>query len=91
MIRVTFYAMSYKLRVTFISRVTFYTISYKLRVTCILRASSYTTSYKSRVTCILRVRYYVKSYELNALYDLNLTSSMSYSRAPTKRGGVGIQ
>ena len=74
MIRVTFYAMSYKLRVTFISRVTFYTISYKLRV-----------------TCILRVRYYVKSYELNALYDLNLTSSMSYSRAPTKRGGVGLQ
>ena len=78
--------MSYKLRVTFISRVTFYIISYKLRVTCILRASSYTTSYKLRVTCILRVKYYVKSYELHALYDLNLTISTSYSRAPNEQG-----
>ena len=47
MIRATFYAMSYKLGVTFISRVTFYTISYKLRVKCfyelllILRVTSY--------------------------------------------------
>ena len=38
------------------------------------------------LTCILRVKYYVKSYELHALYDLNLTSSMSYSRAPNEWG-----